>query len=93
MGNCSRCRRSLFKGKDGCLYAAIALLHDVDRFYEAPGSSIVRLDPRSGSLTKLGIPLPHVYIQSLVIDTQRAMLYGLCFAPEFLVSFNCGRAK
>lgn len=80
--------RSLVKGNDGCLYAAIALFHDVDRFYQAPGSPIVKFDPCSGSLTKLGIPLPHVYIQSLIIDPAREMLYGLCFAPEFLASFN-----
>jgi hypothetical protein len=80
--------RSLVKGKDGCLYAAIALLHDVDNYYEAPGSPIVKYDPQSGSLTKLGIPSPHVYIQSLIIDTEAEMLYALCFAPELLVSFN-----
>lgn len=80
--------RSLVKASDGCLYAAVALLHDVDRFQEAPGSPIVRFDPRSGSLTRLAIPLPHVYIQSLAIDTTREILYGLCFAPEFVVDFN-----
>ena len=80
--------RSLVKGDDGCLYAAIALLHDVDHHFDAPGSPIVKYDPRSGTLTKLGIPLPHVYIQSLVLDTHTNMLYGLCFPPEKLASFN-----
>ncbi len=80
--------RSLVKADDGCLYAAIALLHDVDKFHHAPGSPIVKFDPRSGSLTKLAIPLPHVYIQSLAIDASREMLYGLCFAPEFVVAFS-----
>jgi hypothetical protein len=80
--------RSLVKGKDGCIYGAVALLHDVDSFYDAPGSPIIRYDPRSSALTKLGIPLPHVYIQSLISDNEADMLYGLCFSPEFLVSFN-----
>ena len=80
--------RSLVKGKDGCIYGAIALLHDVDRWSEAPGGTIVKYDPRSGMITKLGIPLPHVYIQSLVMDHQADMLYCLCFAPEHLASFN-----
>ena len=40
--------RSLVKGTDGCLYAAIALLHDVDHHWDAPGSPIVKYDPRSG---------------------------------------------
>jgi hypothetical protein len=87
--------RSLVKGSDGCLYAAVALLHDVDKYHDAPGSPIVKFDPRSGALTRIGTPLPHVYIQSLIIDRQANMLYGLCFAPEFLVSFNLrsGEAK
>ncbi|MDD5598350.1 MAG: hypothetical protein PHV82_10430, partial [Victivallaceae bacterium] len=55
--------RSLEKGRDGCLYAAIALLHCSDRYFDAPGSPIVKFDPRSGTITKMGIPLPHVYIQ------------------------------
>src|ERR1700722_1021118 len=80
--------RSLVKGSDACLYAAVALLHDVDKFLDAPGSPIVKYDRKSGSLTKLGIPLPHVYIQSLIVDRQAEMLYGLCFAPEMLVSFD-----
>ena len=80
--------RSLVKGHDGCLYAAIALLHDVDHHFDAPGSPIVKYDPKSGTLTKLGIPLPHVYIQALVLNTHTDILYGLCFPPEKLVSFN-----
>ena len=80
--------RSLVKGCDGCLYAAIALLHDVDHYFDAPGSPIVKYDPKSGVLTKLGVPLPHVYIQSLVLDSRTDVLYGLCFPPEKLISFN-----
>lgn len=80
--------RSLVEGSDGCVYAAVALLHDVDNFLEAPGSPIVKYDPQSGALTTLGIPEPHVYIQSLIIDPKAAMLYGLCFPPEMLISFN-----
>ena len=87
--------RSLVKGRDGCLYAAVALLHDVDKYHQAPGSPIVKYDPRSKTLTTLGIPLPHVYIQSLIIDNERDVLYGLCFPPELLMSFNLrtGEAK
>ena len=80
--------RSLVKGNDGCLYGAIALLHCSDRYLEAPGSPIVKFDPKSGTITKLGIPIPHTYIQSLAIDNDRDMLYGQCLAPEFIFSFN-----
>ena len=78
--------RALLKGPDGCIYGAIALLHDADRYFDASGGAIVKYDPVSGSLTKLGIPLPHVYIQSAVLSGEK--LYCLCFAPTRLASFD-----
>lgn len=80
--------RSLAKGADGCLYAAPALLHCPDKYLEAPGAAVVKFDPASGSMEKLGVVLPHVYVQSLVLDTGREVAYCLCFAPEYLASFN-----
>lgn len=80
--------RSLERGNDGCLYGAIALFHCVDRFRDAPGGAIVKYDPRSGELTKLTIPLPHTYIQAIVIDHERDLIHGLCFAPEKLITLN-----
>src|SRR5512146_220578 len=65
--------------KDGCLYGAIALLHDVDRYWDAPGGAIVRFDPATRSLEKIAIPLPHIYIQSICIDQERSVLYGQTF--------------
>lgn len=80
--------RALEFGPDGCIYAAIALLHDVDRQYEAPGGAIVRYDPASGDISKLGIPLPHVYIQAMALDNARGKAYCLCFPPERLAVFD-----
>ncbi len=85
--------RSLVKGKDGCIYAAIALLHDVDRLNEAPGGAIVKYDPSSGNLMKLGIPIPHVYIQAIALDNARDTIYCQCFAPEYFASFNLQTRK
>ena len=66
--------RSLVRhSRDECLYAAQALLHDVDRFWEAPGASIVKYDPATGDIAKLAIPMAHVYIQSIVLDETREM--------------------
>jgi streptogramin lyase len=80
--------RSLVKHPDGCLYAAPALLHCSDKYIEAPGAAIVKFDPITGQLEKRGIVLPHVYIQALALDPERELLYCLCFAPEYLASFN-----
>ncbi|NUQ65046.1 MAG: hypothetical protein HUU20_21490 [Pirellulales bacterium] len=80
--------RSLVMHSDGCLYAAPALLHCPDKYAEAPGASIVRFDPATGRLDKLGIVIPHVYIQALALDRRRDRLYCQCFAPEYLASFD-----
>jgi outer membrane protein assembly factor BamB len=34
------------------------------------------------------VVLPHVYVQSLAIDAAGETLYCLCFAPEYLASYN-----
>ena len=73
---------------DGCLYASQALLHDVDRFREAPGASIVRFNPRTNEIVKLGILMPHVYVQAIALDESRGTIYGQTFTPENLVAFD-----
>jgi len=81
--------RSLVRSRrDGCMYASVALLHDVDRYFEVPGAAIIRYNPRADVIEKLGIPLPHVYIQSIALDDQRGVIYGLTFTPERLVAFD-----
>ncbi len=80
--------RSLVKGRDNCLYGAIALLHDCDNYLTAPGGAIMKYDLKSGAVTKLAIPVPHAYIQSIAIDNERDIIYGQCFAPEYAFSFN-----
>ena len=54
--------RSLIKSEDGFIYGAIALLHDVDNYWNAPGGSVVRYNQESGDIEKIGIPVPpYVY--------------------------------
>ena len=79
---------------DGCVYAAVALLHDVDHYRDAPGSPIIKYDPRTGEMTRLGIVVPHVYIQAITIDNVRNTIYCLCLPPERLAKFelNTGTA-
>jgi sugar lactone lactonase YvrE len=80
--------RSLELDDDGVFWAATALLHDVDRFEEAPGGSIVRYDTKTGKLEKVCVPLPHLYIQSLVLDKERRLLHGVTFTPEKLFTYG-----
>jgi hypothetical protein len=78
---------------DGCLYGAIALLHDVDNYWEAPGGAIIKYDPRHGTIEKIGIPIPHVYIQSIVLDEKGGVIYGQTFTPERFFSFDLETRK
>lgn len=80
--------RSLVEHRDGCIYAAPALLHCSDKYLDAPGAAVVKFNPCTGNMEKLGIVLPHVYIQALTLDSEREVLYCQCFPPEYLASFD-----
>ena len=81
--------RSMELSPDGrYLYAATALLHDIDRYFDAPGGGIYRFDTQAGKVEKLGVPLPHIYIQSIVLDATRNALYCMHFTPERLSRFD-----
>ena len=79
----------------GHLYAATALLHDIDRYWEAPGGVIVRYDPATGHLEKIAVPMPHHYIQMICLCKQRNTIYGVTFTPERMFSYdlNTGAAR
>jgi hypothetical protein len=81
--------RALFKReKDGCIYGAVALLHCVDKQWEAPGSAIIKYNPKTGEIERLATPIPHVYIQCAVLDKERDLVYCQCFPPEYLIAYN-----
>lgn len=80
--------RSLLFDADGKIWAATALLHEIDRFMEAPGGAIVRFDPDTKVLNVVGRPLPHHYIQSIEIDRKRGLLYGQTYCPEVFFAYD-----
>lgn len=86
--------RSMQLSRDGkTLYAATALLHDVDRYFEAPGGGIYAHDIASGRSSKLGVPIPHIYIQSIALDEQRGVIYSMHFTPERLSRFDLAKGE
>jgi hypothetical protein len=86
--------RSMELTGDGTtLYMATALLHDIDKYRDAPGGGIFRHDIRSGTTEKLGIPIPHVYVQSIALDESRGVVYGMHFTPEHLSVFDLETRK
>ncbi len=85
--------RSLLMDNDGTIWAATALLHDIDRWDEAPGGSIVRFNPETEKIKRVCQPLPHHYIQSIDIDKKRNIIYGVTFTPEKLFSYEMKTGK
>ena len=80
--------RSLLFDSEGIIWAATALLHDVDQYLDAPGGAIVRFDPDSEKIEIVARPIPHVYIQGIVMDRQRRIIYGQTFTPEKLFRYD-----
>jgi len=74
--------RSLAAARDGSIYGATACLHDVSRRREAPGGAIFRLAPRTRQIEKLAIPCRYDYIQTITLDAERRLIYGLTY-PVF----------
>ncbi len=87
--------RSLTFDGTGQIWAATALLHEIDRYHQAPGGAIVQFDPVSEKIEIVDRPLPHLYIQSLVLDGGRRLLYGQAFTPEtlFVYDIDAGTCK
>lgn len=80
--------RSLEIDTDGTIYAATALLHDVDQQHEASGGKLLRYDPDKAEYTLLAIPVPHHYIQSIILDRQRRCIYGFTYPAEYLFRYD-----
>lgn len=73
---------------EGKYYFGTSLLHDADRQEMAMGGKLVSYDWRNDSYEVLGIPIPHLYIQSIAADWSRGLLYGFTYPAEFLFRFD-----
>ena len=79
---------SLEIDKDGSIYAATALLHDIDQQFSAPGGKILRYDPREDLYKVLDIPVAYQYIQSIKLDPQRRLIYGFTYPAEYFFCYD-----
>jgi hypothetical protein len=80
----AKLHRSLEQDADGTFYAATALLHDLDHLMEAAGGKLFSWHPQTRQYTLLDIPVPHHYIQSIVLDRRRRVIYGVTLPAEIL---------
>lgn len=74
--------RSLCLDEDGMIYGATACLHGVPEYWSTPGGKIFKYNPEKNRLEIIAIPLPHLYIQTIVLDTHRKIIYG-CTYPQW----------
>lgn len=81
-------RTLLHNPNDGCLYFGTSLLHDADQQHEAAGGKLVKYDPRADTYDLLGIPFPHLYLQSIAADWTRGILYAFTYPAELLLRFD-----
>ncbi|MFH1616664.1 MAG: hypothetical protein ABIG61_16470 [Planctomycetota bacterium] len=86
--------RSLVYHK-GHLWAAVAQLHNIDKYGEAPGSPIIRYNPGNNDIERSPAVLPRHYIQAIALDPEREIIYGITLSPEKLISYdiNSGETK
>lgn len=85
----SKIHRTLLRDpRNGTFLFATSLLHDANHQHDAPGGKVVRYDPAGGSYDVLGIPFPHLYVQSIAADWERDTVYGFTYPAEFVVSMN-----
>lgn len=80
--------RSLELDTDGTIYAATALLHDGDRQHEAKGGKLVKYDPKVDEYEVLAIPVPPFFIQSILLDRQRRLIYGFTYPAEYFFQYD-----
>ncbi|KPK82825.1 MAG: hypothetical protein AMJ81_09115 [Phycisphaerae bacterium SM23_33] len=85
--------RGLWLGGDGCVYSATSSLSGLDELAEAPGGKLFRFDPGARRLEVLGIPAPHLYIQTVSLDWARRMMYGMAYPRFDFFAFSLERRE
>ena len=81
---------SLELDSDGMIYGTVGGLHEIDDYMKAPGGCVFRFDPASKKIEKLGIPIPHEYIQAITLDRQRKIIYGVTYITPRVFRFDLG---
>jgi len=87
--------RSLVLEKDGSILGATAGLHGLQERDNAKGGKIFRYHPSDGSLELVARPVKKDYIQSIVLDQRRRIIYGFTYpmAHFFRYDLESGASK
>ena len=85
--------RSLALGLDGSVYGGTACLHREDQRREGAGGRIFRYDFDTASYDFLGIPVERDYIQTITLDEERGLIYGLTYPVFNFFAFDMRRRE
>jgi len=85
--------RGLCIGGDGCVYGATSCLHGIDELAKGPGGKVFKLDPATGEYRVLAVPIPQLYIQTISLDWQRQMIYGMSYPVFEFFAYSLGRGE
>ncbi len=86
-------RTLLLNPQDDNFYFATSLLHDADQQHEASGGKLVRYDWKQDRYDILGIPAPHLYVQSIAMDYSRGIIYGFTYPAEMVFRHDVGTGR
>jgi len=72
----TKLHKSLILDDDGVIWGAMATLYDPNHWPDAPGGQIFSFDPRTREYRFFGVAQEHDYIQGIVMDKKRGIIYG-----------------
>ena len=79
--------RSLVMDRDGSILGATAGLHGVQEREHALGGKIFRYDPRNDRLDLIARPVEREYIQSILHDPDRRLVYGFTYPVPYFFRY------
>ena len=85
--------RGLCLGEDGCVYGATSCLHGINELTAGPGGKLFRFDPATRVYELLAIPIPQLYVQTISLDWQRQMIYGMAYPVFEFFAYSIDRRE
>lgn len=83
--------RGLIPDRQGGYFFGTAALMDIDERNAAPGGAVFHY--HDGRFEKLGIPMPHDYIQNIELDLERGRVYGVTYPVMHFFDYDYRQRK
>ena len=84
----TKLHQSLLLDDDGLIWGAVATLYDPNHWPDAPGGQIFTFDPKNREFQFFGAVNEHDYIQGIVMDKKRGLIYGDTWPGNLFFRFD-----